>query len=198
MNRLKGEGESTTDNKKVDAPETPEELLKFKEENPDLFKVVEQVAKLQSQNETKAVKEQLSDLTQREQALARRAAKEEVLKSHPDLDEVTSSDEFHDWAESQPDAIQKMIYENPTDSAALIRALDFYKSDTSKNTASRSKPEPVASDDVDALVTTRPTGEPTNQKKVWSRAEIARLTPAQFDRYEKEIDQALLEGRITQ
>ena len=39
--------------------------------------------------------------------------------------------------------------------------------------------------------------EPNNQAKVWTEKEILALSPAEFDRLEKEIDKAWEEGRIS-
>jgi len=36
----------------------------------------------------------------------------------------------------------------------------------------------------------------TKEPKIWSQREIAKLSMVQFDKYESEIDQAILEGRI--
>lgn len=188
-------------NEQITAPETVEELEKFKKENPDLFRMVEQVANLKTEQSTKGLKEQLEDISKREKAIARDQAKAAVKKAHSDFDTIIASDEFHTWAESQPEALQKMIYENPNDSRALIRALDFYKADTGfkKEVQPTNSLRDTSSDDgSDTLVSTRSSQEPNpNGKKIWSRAEIAKMPPHVFDKYEAEIDLAIYEGRIT-
>ena len=35
-----------------------------------------------------------------------------------------------------------------------------------------------------------------DEKKIWTTQEISRLKPHEFEKYEKEIDQARVEGRI--
>ena len=47
------------------------------------------------------------------------------------------------------------------------------------------------------MVSTKTTSVDTKQEKVWSEREIAALSMAEFDKYEKEISDAMQEGRIT-
>jgi hypothetical protein len=46
------------------------------------------------------------------------------------------------------------------------------------------------------MVSTKTTTVDTKQPKVWTRREIAALSMDDYDRYEKEIDQAVMEGRV--
>ena len=46
------------------------------------------------------------------------------------------------------------------------------------------------------MVSTKTTTVEPKQEKVWSEREIAALSMAEFDRYEKEISDAMQEGRI--
>jgi len=46
------------------------------------------------------------------------------------------------------------------------------------------------------MVSTKTTNVEPQQAKVWSQQEILNLSPAEFDRLEKEIDKAWDEGRI--
>jgi hypothetical protein len=46
------------------------------------------------------------------------------------------------------------------------------------------------------MVSTRTTQIDAKEPKIWSQREIAKLSMAQFDKYENEIDQAIMEGRI--
>ena len=46
------------------------------------------------------------------------------------------------------------------------------------------------------MVSTKTTSVDTKQPKIWTRREIAALSMNDYDRYEKEIDQAVMEGRV--
>ena len=47
------------------------------------------------------------------------------------------------------------------------------------------------------MVSTKTTSVEPKQEKIWSEREIAALSMADFDKYEKEISDAMQEGRIT-
>lgn len=199
--KAKVESKETTDKPETaSTPETNEELTAWIEKNPDLFKMVKTVAQQETVEGTQDVKQQLEEINKEKAKLARETARAEVLKAHNDFDEITKADEFHDWAESQPDVIQSMIYDNPSDYRSLIRAIDLYKADTglvSKEVESSDAAKPV-DDGADTLVSTRVSGDPsTSGKKVWSRQEISKMSMDEFDRLEEEINLAIFEGRIT-
>jgi hypothetical protein len=46
------------------------------------------------------------------------------------------------------------------------------------------------------MVSTRTTQIAAKEPKIWSQREISKLSMAQFDKYESDIDAAIMEGRI--
>ena len=46
------------------------------------------------------------------------------------------------------------------------------------------------------MVSTRTTQIDSKEPKIWSQREITKLSMAQFDKYEADIDLAIMEGRI--
>ena len=46
------------------------------------------------------------------------------------------------------------------------------------------------------MVSTKTKSIDAKEAKVWSQREIAALSMAQYDKYEKEIDAAIMEGRV--
>ena len=58
--------------------------------------------------------------------------------------------------------------------------------------SSKQTPKQNAADFVSTKTTTVDAGQP----KVWTQREIAALSIDQYDRYEQEIDQAIVEGRV--
>ena len=47
------------------------------------------------------------------------------------------------------------------------------------------------------MVSTKTTTVEPKQTKVWTEKEIANMSMAEFDQYEAEISQAMMEGRIS-
>ena len=178
------------------APKTEEELEKFKTDYPDVYEVVETVAHMQSETKAKVLEERLSKLQEREEQLIRQNAEKRLNERHPDFEDIRNSDDFHTWAKEQPDSIQKWIYSNADDADLASRALDLFKKDFGiEPTKTKSSSKPTRKSAADMVSTKTTTVEP-KQEKIWSEREIAALSMAEFDRYEKEISDAMQEGRI--
>ena len=183
---------------KYTPPKSAEELAEFKQKYPDVYDVVETVANMQSESRAKTLEEKVKLLQEREQELVRLDAEKELKSRHPDFDDIRNSDDFHDWAKSQPESIQSWIYSNASDPEAASRALDLFKSDMGinspkKKSSAGSKSKASAAD----MVSAKTTNVEPKQAKIWTEKEILALSPAEFDRLEKEIDKAWEEGRIS-
>ena len=179
------------------APKSEEELEQFKNNYPDVYEVVETVAHLQSESKAKVLEERLSKLQEREQQLVRQDAEKRLVERHPDFEDIRNSDDFHTWAKEQPESIQTWIYSNADDADLASRALDLFKKDFGiEPTKTKSNSKPTRQSAADMVSTKTTTVEP-KQEKVWSEREIAALSMAEFDKYEKEISDAMQEGRIT-
>ena len=178
-------------------PKTTEELNEFREQYPDLYETVETVAHQQSEQQMQALQQKMSVLEQRESNLQRREAEETLKSRHPDFEDIRGDDKFHEWATEQPEAIQSWIYENPDNVTLAIKAIDLYKMETGITTKSKAKtkqsqPKSSAAD----FVSTKTTSVDTKEPRIWSEREIAALSMKQFDKYESEIDEAIMEGRV--
>jgi len=188
--------EATKNRTEYKAPKSEEELEEFKNNYPDVYEVVETVAHLQSESKAKVLEERLSKLQEREQQLIRQDAEKRLVEKHPDFEDIKNSDDFHTWAKEQPESIQKWIYSNSDDADLASRALDLFKKDFGiEPTKTKSSSKPTRKSAADMVSTKTTTVEP-KQEKVWSEREIAALSMAEFDRYEKEISDAMQEGRI--
>mgnify|MGYP003135162421 CR=1 FL=1 len=190
--------EATKNRTEYKTPKSAEELEQFKNEYPDVYEVVETVAHLQSESKAKVLEERLSQLQQREQEISQRDALKRLAEKHPDFEDIKNSDTFQDWTKEQPASIQQWITGNTDDADLASRALDLFKKDfgieSSEKKKSSSKPTRQSAAD---MVSTKTTSVEPRQEKIWSEREIAALSMADFDKYEKEISDAMQEGRIT-
>ena len=178
----------------VTPPRTQEELAEFKERYPDVFEVVQTVSSMQTESQVSKLREELGTIKEREQELEKQKAFEELLRLHPDFDELKTSDVFLKWLEDQPQSIADGIYKNNKDAKWAARVIDLYKADTGL-TKKKSKSSPSA---ADAITKTPARDVSTNagNKKIWKASEIRTLKPWQFEKLESEIDAARTEGRI--
>ena len=179
-------------------PKSAEDLENFREQYPDLYETVETVAHLQSEQQMQALKTKMSVLEERELNIQRKEAETTLRTRHPDFEEIRGDDKFHEWAKEQPEAIQGWIYENPDNVNLAIKAIDLYKMENGIKTSKKQKPSKSQSSNSSAadMVSTRTTRVDSNQPKIWTQREIAALTIQQYDKYEQEIDLAIMEGRV--
>jgi hypothetical protein len=188
--------EATSNRTEYKAPKSPEELEEFKNNYPDVYEVVETVAHMQSETKAKVLEERLSKLQERENQLVRQDAEKRLMERHPDFEDIRNSDDFHGWAKEQPKVIQDWIYSNANDADLASRALDLFKKDFGidiPKAKSSSKPTRKSAAD---MVSTKTTSVEPKQQRVWSEKEIAAMSVAEFDKFEKEISDAMQEGRI--
>ena len=177
------------------APKSAEEIEAFKKEYPDVYGVVETVAHLRSSKETEDLKEEIKQLKELNQTVNKEKAEAKLARMHPDFEQIRESDEFHSWAESQPEAIKDWVYGNATNAELASRAIDLFKQDTGK---SKSKPELsgdlVAASEMVKVKNSKEIGY--GSKKIWTRSQIAAMSQSEFDKNEKAITEAMSEGRV--
>lgn len=178
-------------------PKSVEDLEEFKTQYPDLYDTVETVAHLQSEQQVEALKAKMSVIEQRETAIKKREAEETLRIKHPDFEEIKTDEKFHSWAESQPEQIQDWIYNNPDNANLAVKAIDLYKLENGISTTKQSQTrQSQAKSSAADLVSTKTTSVDAREPKIWSQREIAALSMAQYDKYEEEIDNAIMEGRV--
>ena len=177
-------------------PKSEEELESFKQEYPDLYNTVETVAHMQSQRQVADLEAQLQSMRKRESEVLRREAEATLKQRHPDFEDIRGDDQFHAWAKEQPEQIQDWVYNNPDNVALASKAIDLYKLETGQSqTKSQPKVERQQGSAAD-MVSTKTSSVDSKQPKIWTEREIAAMSLDQFDKFEDEIKQAMIEGRV--
>ena len=180
---------------KYKAPKSPEEIAAFKKEYPDVYGVVESVSHLQASKELEDLKGELNTLRQVNQSISKEKAEARLARMHPDFEEIRESDDFHDWANNQPEAIKKWVYGNNADAELASRAIDLFKQDTGKSKSkSTVSGDTVPASEMIKVSNSKDIGYGT--KKIFTRSQIAAMSQSEFDRNEKAIEDAQREGRI--
>jgi len=188
--------EATRNRPAYKAPKSAEELEQFRREYPDVYEVVETVSHLQAEEKSRELKEKLERLQQREKELIRKDAEKRLMDRHPDFEDIRNSDDFHSWAKEQPKSIQEWIYSNADDADLAARALDLFKRDIGMDVAPKKSNSKQSRTSAADMVSTKTTAVEPKQDKIWTEKEIARMSMDEFDKFEKEISQAMVEGRI--
>jgi hypothetical protein len=180
---------------RYEPPKSEEELESFKQEYPDLYNTVESVAHMQSQRQVADLEAQLQSMRQRESEVMRREAEATLKQRHPDFEDIRGDEEFHSWAKEQPEQIQDWVYNNPDNVALASKAIDLYKLERGI-TQTKSQPRQKQQGSAADIVSTKTTNIDAGQPKIWTEREIAAMSLDQFDRYEDDIKQAMMEGRV--
>ena len=193
---LRTQLESST--KQFVPPKSKEELEAWRKEYPDVYDMVETIAMNKATTQTADLENKYKDLKLQQEQIAKEKAEVELLKVHPDFNDLRQQDDFHTWAEQQDPNIQSWLYENTANSKLAARAIDLYKADRGI-TKAKKEDKDLKKEAAKAISKTKKaTDTDTPKKKIWTTSEIAKLKPYQFEKFEKEIDLARLEGRIEQ
>ena len=194
---LRSQLESST--KQFVPPKSKSELEAWRKEYPDVYDMVETIAMNKATTQTAELEDKYKNLQLQQEQIAKDKAEVELLKMHPDFSDIRSQDDFHKWAADQDPTIQGWLYENTSNAKLAARAIDLYKMDRGLSKLTRKEEKDLKRDAAKAISKTRKNVESDiPKKKIWTATEISKLKPHEFEKYEKDIDLARLEGRIEQ
>ena len=194
---LRSQLESST--KEFVPPKSKSELEAWRKEYPDVYDMVETIAMDKATTQTAELENKYKSIQLQQEQIKKEKAEVELLKIHPDFNDIRSKDDFHEWAEQQDPTIQGWLYENTSNAKLAARAIDLYKMDKGVSKLTKKEEKDVKKEAAKAITKTRKSTESESpKKKIWTTSEIANLKPHQFEKFEEDIDLARLEGRIEQ
>jgi hypothetical protein len=110
-------------------PKSDEDIEQWAADYPDVAAIVETIAMKKAREQSTALEERLKAVDEMQYSAKKEKAEAELMRLHPDFDEIRDSDDFHKWAEDQPKWVQDALYENDNDARSAARAIDLYKAD---------------------------------------------------------------------
>ena len=128
---------ATATKKEMKLPKSDEDIEAWAKEYPDVAKIVETIAIKKAREQSAELEDRIKKIDEMNESATKERAEVELLKLHPDFEEIRDSDDFHEWAEEQPKWVQVALYENDDDARSAARAIDLYKAD--KNITKKSK-----------------------------------------------------------
>jgi small-conductance mechanosensitive channel len=173
-------------------PKTKEEIEAWRAKYPDVYDVIETIAHTKADEKAKKIQTELKELESQQAVVQRDKAEVELAKLHPDYHDIRGDEKFHQWVSEQDSVIQGWLYENTSNAKLAARAIDLYKVDTGNK-------KKKANNSLEASKSVTSTSKreiDTTNKKTWKVSDIAKMKPAEFAKYEKDIDLARVEGRI--
>lgn len=181
--------------KEFKLPSSPQEMDAFRSRYPDVFRYMETIAMQQILNNSDVITSETKKQQEELETVKRELGYKKILSAHPDFEEINLSEAFHEWARTQPEEIQKWLFES-SDPVKCIKALDIYKAETEFKKARTVQPRPRQG--ADTLVQSRSNVALADDsgKKVWKASEIEKMHPKLFEQHEADIEAARAQGRI--
>jgi anion-transporting ArsA/GET3 family ATPase len=174
---------------KESLPVSKEQVEAWVRKYPDIAGIVKSLAGEQAREQFSEIDRRTKELEEMREEIAKETALKQVLAQHPDFHEISGSDKFHKWAQDQSPDIQAVIYDK-LDPKGLNLVLKSYKADVGIKA-------PKKTDSSAALSVSTRSGAATprdTEKVKWSESRVAKLTDAQFAKYENEIMEAMRDG----
>ena len=181
--------------KEMKLPKSDEEIDAWASEYPDVAKIVETIAMKKAVEQNKDIEERLNSLSERERMTTRERAEMELLQIHPDFTEIRDNPQFHEWAEEQPDYIQKALYENEDDPRAASRAIDLYKADMGVKTPKKKPSKKDAARAVNVRSSSSPDNGASSSDSILE-SEVAKMTSQEYSANEATISKAIRSGNF--
>jgi hypothetical protein len=168
-----------------------EDLAEFEKDNPEVYAVFKTIAL----KTNKELEEKLQLITQQQTLAEQEKAFAEILKVHPDADQIRKSDEFKEWYSHQTRAIQWLISsDTPADA---IKGLHLYKDDkglSKKAVITEKKQEKAQA--AAAVSSSSTKGVSSDTRKIWKESDIERMNASEYASHKDDINKATREGRV--
>ena len=192
INQLRDQLDSAT-KKQIQLPKSDEDIEAWAKEYPDVAAIVETIAIKKSKEQSKELEDRIKKINEMQESATKEKAEVELLKLHPDFVDIREDDDFHNWAEEQPQWVQKALYENDDDAMSAARAIDLYKADrniTKKKTNSK-----------DAALATNPksarTKPQTNEESTFLKeSQVQKMSSQEYERRADEVMEAIRTGKF--
>jgi uncharacterized protein YifE (UPF0438 family) len=192
INQLKEQLDSAT-KKQIQLPKSDEDIEAWAKEYPDVAAIVETIAIKKSKEQSKELEDRIQKINEMQESATKEKAEVELLKLHPDFVDIREDDDFHNWAEEQPQWVQKALYENDDDAMSAARAIDLYKADRNigkKKTNSK-----------DAALATNPkstrTKPQTNEESTFLKeSQVQKMSSQEYERRADEVMEAIRTGKF--
>jgi len=111
--------------KEMKLPKSDEDIEQWAADYPDVAAIVETIAMKKAREQATALEERFKAVDEMQYSAKKEKAEAELMRLHPDFDEIRDSDDFHNWAEDQPKWVQDALYDNDNDARSAARAIDL-------------------------------------------------------------------------
>ena len=179
--------------KEMKLPKSEEEIEAWTKEYPDVAGIVETIATKKAQEQSVALEARIKAIDALQVSATKEKAEVELMRLHPDFDEIRESDSFHEWAEQQPKWVQDALYDNETDARSAARAIDLYKADM-KMSAPKSKDKDAAKSVSVKNARSKPQEDAT--ASYMKESDVQKMSSKEYEKRSDEIMEAIRSGKF--
>ena len=180
--------------KEMKLPKSDEDIETWAKDYPDVAAIVETIAMKKASEQSSALEERIKAIDEMQMSATKEKAEAELMRLHPDFDEIRDSDEFHEWAESQPKWVQDALYENDNDARSAARAIDLYKADMGIG-----KKKPKSDKEAAKSVSTknsRSKPQENEESSYLKESDVQRMSAAEYEKRSDEVMEAIRSGKF--
>ena len=181
--------------KEMKLPKSDEDLEDWAKDYPDVAAIVETIAMKKAKEQSAALEERMKAIDEMQVSASKEKAEAELMRLHPDFDDIRDSDSFHEWADEQPKWVQDALYENDNDARSAARAIDLYKADMGMTGEKKSK---KGKDAAEVVSTKDARSKPADNEasSYLKESEVERMSAQEYESRSDEIMEAIRSGKF--
>ena len=193
LNDLKEQLDKAT-KKEMKLPKSDEDISEWAKEYPDVAAIVETIAAKKAREQSEDLAKRIKEIDERDANSVKEKAELELLRIHPDFVDIRESDDFHDWAEDQPQWVQNALYENNNDAKSAARAIDLYKADKGIGKTKEKSDDAGAAQAVTTKGKTTPSE--TSKSVSFKESQVEKMSPQEYEAKSEQIMEAIRSGNF--
>ena len=193
IEKLKSQLNAAT-KKEMRLPKSDEDLESWAKQYPDVAAIVETIAIKKAKEQADSLEERMKVIDDMQYTAKKEKAEAELMRLHPDFDEIRDSDEFHEWAEEQPKWVQDALNENDNDAKSAARAIDLYKADKGMS-SKKSASDKSAAKSVDSR-RSRSKPQDDGSGTYMKESQVQKMSPQEYEAKSDEIMEAIRSGKF--
>ena len=176
-------------------PKSDEDIEKWASDFPDVAAIVETIAMKKASEQNAALEERIKAIDDMQASASKEKAEAELMRLHPDFDEIRDSDDFHNWADEQPKWVQDALYENDNDARSAARAIDLYKADRGIKSEKKSKKDKSAAEAV-STKDARSTPQADESSTYLKESQVQAMSAQEYEKNSDAIMEAIRTGKF--
>ncbi|BCV05630.1 MAG: hypothetical protein CM15mV112_240 [uncultured marine virus] len=192
IDQLRTQLEEST-KKELSLPKSDEDIEAWAKQHPDVAAIVETIAIKKSKEQAKELEDRIQKINEMQESATKEKAEVELLKLHPDFVDIREDDDFHNWAEEQPQWVQKALYENDNDAKSAARAIDLYKADRNIGKKKTSSKDAALATNTKSTRTKPQTNEESTYLK---ESQVQKMSSQEYERRADEVMEAIRSGKF--